>query len=137
MAGTLYFAGLVVGTALAWVSWFLIVTMIDPQSGGVIALIFFLLSLFFALLGTVASLGFLWRRWWWHEVPAFVQAGRSFRQGIIVAVVTITALILQYFRVLVVWNMLLLVVAALALELYFLSRTASKSDLKQTQNISG
>jgi hypothetical protein len=117
-----YLWGIRFSTVLALAGWGLIVYFIDPQKSGILGQILFYLSLFLVLSGLfILILTKIHRKREGAEAQ-FVYIGMSFRQGILLALLSTILLIFQSLKVLTWWDGLLAVVAIFLAELYFLSR---------------
>ena len=117
-----YLWGVRLSALLALAVWGAVVILIDPQDSGIFGQVVFYLSLFIALSG-IFILFLTWlRRVAISEETPFIYIGMSFRQGMLLAILTIILLILQNFRVLTWWDGLLTTAAVFLVELYFLSR---------------
>lgn len=108
-------------TVLCWAAWLSVVFYINPLSTGFLGLLFFYLSLLFALIGTLSLVGFSVRIIFkttdlWHRL-----LNTSSRQAIILSIMIILALIIQSFRFLFWWNLLFLVIMALLVEVFLVS----------------
>lgn len=113
---------LVFGTALCWVAWSLVLFNIDPENSGFVGLASFYLSLFLALVGTFALLGFVARRALTDDPVAFRHIGVSMRQGLLFALVVVGALLLRGTRLYTWWSVVLLLAGFTLLEFFFLTR---------------
>ena len=69
-------------TLLAWLSFFMVVINMNPETGGAPAIIFFYLSLLFSSTGALAILGLSLRSLRNTKEPILHKATRSFRQGL-------------------------------------------------------
>lgn len=102
----------------------MIASYVDPNSGGIVGKVLFFSILFFAL-GGIFHLILLWLRRK-ITVPETVldNVGMSFRQGMLLAFLSVGMLTLQGLRMLVWWGGLLLVAGVFLIELFFLSRNS-------------
>jgi hypothetical protein len=118
-----YIWGIRIITLLSFSALVFLVIYVDPEKSAPIgATLFFLIAFF--VLGGIFNLFLLFaRRKLLGAELAAANVGLSFRQGILLSVMTIGILILQSFRVLVWWDALLVVAAVFLIELYFLSRS--------------
>ena len=117
-----YFLSIVIATALAWVSWGLVLSKMSPFTSGILALAFFYASLLIGLTGTFALLLFALRRGMWKTEETLMSLGAPLREGFLLALMIETALVFQRLRVLTWWDALLLLIIALLLEFYFLAQ---------------
>lgn len=121
-----YFISMLVATVLCWVAFFLVVYNIDPFTSGWIGVLCFYASLFFALIGTLALVGFGLRIAFWRETLPYKHVGVSLRQGLLFAILVGCALLLAANGLFTWWSIILLVAGFGVLELFFLSRSMSK-----------
>ncbi len=117
-----YFLGIVIATALAWVSWGLVLGKMSPFTSGTLAMAFFYASLLIAITGTFALLLFALRRGMGKGEETILSFGAPLREGLLLALMIETALVFQRLRVLTWWDALLLLVIVLLLEFYFLAQ---------------
>lgn len=115
----------VIGTLLCWGAWVLVLFSIDPFASGFAGLASFYLSLFLALLGTFALLGFFFRRVFSHSTIAFHHISVSVRQGLFFSLVVVGGLLLRGTGLYAWWNLLLLIACFTLLEYFFLTRETS------------
>lgn len=117
-----YLIFMTVATLLSWLAFGLVFFLIDPTTAARAGVFMFYLSLFLALLGTVAILGFLIRmKLRRGEVIISLEVAGAFRQGFFLAFLFTSSLYLQSKNVLVWWNVLLLIAALTILEFLFIS----------------
>jgi len=111
-----YLAGLVLATLLAGGCLSAILIYFNPNTSGILIFILFYLSLLITATGFFTLIGFFIRRFSRkRRGPLPVrQAVRnlevSFRQGMLLGIILIIALILQSQRILFWWNILLIVI---------------------------
>lgn len=107
-----------VGSGFAWAAFLLVLFSVPPDVAGSVGELFFFASLFVALTGTLTILGILGRVSRSRLLPA-LHVGPAFRQGMLLAAAGIGTLLLQRVRVLRWWNILLLVLVLVGLDLLF------------------
>lgn len=115
------------GTALSWTAWVLVLTMLDPQTGGLAAIGLFYLSWWLALLGTVTIIGFFARYWLEKDGVMFRQLSVALRQALLLSAGATVALMLQSRRLLSVWTMLSLIILLFVAESFFLAGQTDRS----------
>ncbi|MEW6611054.1 MAG: hypothetical protein AB1352_05565 [Patescibacteria group bacterium] len=116
-------------TLVAWGAFLLVLFNVDPYDGGVIGRALFLTSLFFALFGTLSVAGFLARARWRKGIPLYWHVLNAFRQALLVSLVCVASLILQAGRLLTWWNILVLLLAATLLEIFFITRQPKRQHI--------
>lgn len=114
------------GSGFAWTAFALILLTVPPDGAGTLGEAFFFGSLFVALTGTFTILGVLGRVRRSTLLP-LLHITPAFRQGVLLALAAVGLLALQRFRVLRWWNMLLLVVVVVGLDLFFARRDAGRA----------
>jgi len=104
-----YIFTMLFGTILCWVAWFFVLTNVDPFQSLAAGFIFFYLSLFLALVGTISIIAFLVYRFvGTKEVPMFKHVQISFRHAVLFSVFISLFLFLQGKQFLNFWNTLVL-----------------------------
>lgn len=107
-------------TALALATLVFVITSVAPGANGVYAEAFFFCALFLATTGVMTILGVFGRLRNSTELPAN-QLAPAFRQGLLIAIALVTVLLLQRFRILQWWNILLLGIILVLIDLVFAS----------------
>ncbi|MBL7053621.1 hypothetical protein ISS06_00250 [Patescibacteria group bacterium] len=115
---------MVILTIICWALCLLVLVFINPWKTGLNGYVLFYASLFLAIIGTLALLGFVIRAKIGKKKPVFKQVEVSFRQAIWTSFLIIGVLILLSLRILRWWNFLFMILFFIALELFFL--TSSK-----------
>lgn len=106
-----------IGTIICWLIWILVVGNIDPKETGSIGFIFFYVSLFLALIGTFSVIGFLIRKKIIkYEVVVFHHVRHTFRQGLLISLLILIAMMMLQFKLLTWWTGVLVVLLFLVLE---------------------
>lgn len=113
--------GLAISSTLCWIAWILTVANTNPDQGGQAAVLSFYLSLFAGLFGTVTLVGYAARRILTGNELKYTLIRTSFRQGFLTAALVAILLLLQSARLLSWWDVSLLVVTVVLLELYLRS----------------
>jgi len=105
-----YIFTMIFATLLCWVSWGFVILNVDPFQSAALGFVFFYVSLFLALLGTVSLIVFLlYRLFASRELPLFKYVQISFRQSLLMSAFLVLFLYLQGQGYLNIWNMMLLV----------------------------
>lgn len=117
-----YLITLGIATLFCWLAWVLVLSFINPFQAGTIGLFCFYISLFFAVTGTFAIIGFLIRRLLNRKEAPFRYLGVSLRQGLLLSVLIVGSLWLQGHDLFVWWSMILLTLGLIILEIFFLTR---------------
>ncbi|MBU4369829.1 hypothetical protein KKG58_03665 [Patescibacteria group bacterium] len=103
-----------------WLFWVFVIFFINPEETGLIGFVLFYFSLFLAILGTIAIIGFLIRARF-IKGPVFKHVEASFRQGIWLSLLIVGLFLLQGLGILRWWNALFLLLFLMFLEFFFLS----------------
>ncbi len=103
-------------TLICWGVWVLSLFVINPEKAGILGFILFYFSLFLAILGTMAIVGFLIRVRL-GKTPIFTQVAIAFRQGIWIAGIVVFLLLLKGLNLLRWWNFVLFILMIVIIEL--------------------
>jgi hypothetical protein len=126
MSIRLYFILMSLTTAICWAGWGMIVVTMNAGHAGLLSLSLFYGSLFLSLVGTFSLLGFGVRVLARPEEVVIRHVRTSLRQGLLLALLVVAILVLQSYRYLYWWNILLVVAILGLLEVLALSyRTTS------------
>ncbi len=109
------------GTAVAWGAFWTVLHYLDPEQVGAAGLLFFYVSIFLSITGTLTLVGFGWRYWRHPDEVLFRQVAISFRQGSLLGVLVVGVLFLQANALATWWNLSLLVIFLTLLEFFWLS----------------
>lgn len=107
---------------LSTAAFILVLVYINPESSAASGLILFYSTLFLFLASFFNLFLLFSRKKLMGTNMAQLATGLSFRQGILLALLSVSLLILQGLRMLVWWDGMLVVAGIFLLELYFLSR---------------
>ena len=121
-----YLVLMTISTIFCWVIWVSVLYLIDPTTAGILGFIFFYLSFFLALAGTLSVLGLLLRMKFGKEEAVFKTVTTSFRQATMLGLLVVGALFLKSKDILTWWNTLFLVMAIVVSELFFVSYHKTK-----------
>ncbi|MCK4539714.1 hypothetical protein KAU09_01000 [Candidatus Parcubacteria bacterium] len=112
-------------TAICWLIWLYVLWMINPALTNWIGFVLFYSSLFLALIGTGAIIGFAVRFIALKKELAFRLVKESFRQSFLFALLIIISLILLSQSLFTWLNLILLIFGLSVLEFFMLSFTTS------------
>ena len=116
-----YLTMMLLATAICWSAWAVVINSINPETTNIIGFLLFYISLFLAIIGSIAILGFLVRFVLLRQELVFRQVAIAFRQSFSFAILIIVLLILQSFSMLTWWNILLLIAGLTMLEFFLIS----------------
>lgn len=116
-----------VGSVLSWTAWILVLTTLDPFSGGFIVLALFYASGALALLGTLTLGGFFLRYWFEKKRIPFEQMATSLRQASTLTLGVLIGLMLQAARLMTGWTFAILIGLTIIVELFFLAGQTKRS----------
>ena len=104
-----YLIWMSIGALICWLAWFFVLNNIDPNQAEFIGFLFFYSSLFLALAGTFSVIGFLIKKIVLKDDQiVFHHVKSTFRQGMLIAMVIVSGLILLQTKLLTWWNAILL-----------------------------
>ena len=115
-----YLTGISLAAVLALVSFILLVSFFLPENVDATLLILIYLSLFIFLSGLFSLAGFFIRKRIYKNQPAFLFLGISFRQGILLAFLSIGSLVLHNFNIFWWWSGIALLILIGVIEFVFL-----------------
>lgn len=107
-------------TVASWSAWVCVLVFMNP-SGGIMSKLLFYITLALAFMSTFHLGGVLFRYLWSRDTVANKHVKIASRQSILFTLLFLATLVLQSFRYLAWWNLLLLVVLFLLVELFFIS----------------
>lgn len=116
-----YLITMAITTLICWACWLFVVFTINPEITNWIGFILFYASLFLALIGTSALLGFLLRFVALKQHLAFRLVKEAFRQSFLFAALIIISLILLSQNLFTWLNLFFLVAGLSVLEFFLLS----------------
>ena len=116
-----YLTVMLLGTAICWAAWAIVISSIDPETTNLVGLLLFYASLFLSVVGTSAILGFLVRFILLRQELVFRQVVRAFRQSFLFAAIVIASLILQSIQLFTWYNALFLIIGLTVLEFFLIS----------------
>ncbi|KKW28834.1 MAG: hypothetical protein UY72_C0060G0003 [Candidatus Uhrbacteria bacterium GW2011_GWD2_52_7] len=104
---------MVFGTLMCWSGWGVVLWNIDPYEAGVLSFLFFYITLFLALTGTISTSFYTVYHFFGDvQVPVFRYVQKSMGYGLSIAAVFVVLLLAQMFSLLNVWSVSLLVLIA-------------------------
>ncbi|HBB37704.1 MAG: hypothetical protein UV82_C0013G0078 [Candidatus Magasanikbacteria bacterium GW2011_GWD2_43_18] len=104
---------MVFGTLMCWSGWGVVLWNIDPYEAGVLSFLFFYITLFLALTGTISTALYTVYHFFGDvQVPVFRYVQKSMGYGLIVSSLVVFIILAQMFRLLNVWSISLLVLIA-------------------------
>lgn len=108
-------------TVVCWAIWGYILIIVDPNTTNWIGITLFYVSLFLALVGTTAILGFFIRFVALKQAVAFRAVIQAFRQSFLFALLIIISLFLLSKGLFSWLNLLFLIIGLCILEIFMLS----------------
>jgi len=117
-----YVLALVIAALVSVTSLYLVLSRLSPMEDETLALVLFIVSLFFAAASVFSLLGYALRLTFYSHELFLNHFNVSLRQGIIIAL-SISALIgFQIMRTLTWWNGLVMVFIGFLMEIYFVAK---------------
>jgi len=117
-----YLILMTISTFFCWLAWGMVLFFIDPTQAGFIGLLFFYLSLFLALTGTISLISFFLRTLILKNEIVFRHVIISFRQAVFFSMVIVGSLFLESKDLFTWWNITFLVLFLTVLEFFFISQ---------------
>lgn len=117
-----YLFGIFVSSCLFWAAFVLIIFNTNPQEGGNLIIFLFFASLFFALWGSFTLIDFYLRLFISKNEIYYANINIALREGFLFALVVLILLILKIVNLFNFGNLLLLILAMISLEFYFLAK---------------
>jgi len=101
---------MIISTLLCWLALVFVIINIDPFQANTLGFVFFYISLFLALIGTISLVIFLfYHLFGLRELPLFRYVQISFKQSLFAAVFTTVLLYLRGKGYLNIWNTMVLI----------------------------
>lgn len=122
-----YLLSMASATFVCWGAVALVVTSINPFETGAFGLALFYVSLFLAVVGTLALLGISLRARFFPSEPSFLRVFISFRQALWFGILVDGALFLAHQSLLTWWTLLLFIALLTVLESLFVSLLPRRS----------
>lgn len=107
-------------TLICWGVWVLSIFLINPEKAGLLGFVLFYFSLFLAIVGTTAILGFL-TRVRLGKTPIFTQVSVAFRQGVWLAAIVVVFFLFKGLQILRWWNFFLFILLVVIVEVLILT----------------
>lgn len=133
-----YIFTMLFATTLCWVALFFVMINVDPFETNMLGFVFFYVSLFLSLLGTVSMIIFLcYRLFASRDLPLFRYVQISFRQSLFISSFLVVFLFLQGQGYLNMWNSAILISIFILLISFSLSvkRTHKSPDYDSLHSI--
>ncbi len=124
-----YLVVLALGTAMSISSWCIILIAIDPATAGMLAYAVFYLTLGAGVAGLCTMSATLFRSWKYPDRSIDHAVARSLRQGIVLAALFITCLVLLSQSLFSFGTMVTLIALAALVETLFLSISAKRREV--------
>lgn len=112
--------------------WLLIIFNYDPYKADLLTIIIFFASMFIWLVGILFLIIFYLRIKLSNNEVIYANIGPSIRQAILLTVVLVGLIILKSLRVLIWWDVILLITSVLLLEFFF--RTKNLNEQKEIKS---
>jgi len=104
---------MLLGTLMCWAGWGVVLWNIDPYEAGLVSFLFFYITLFLALTGTISTGMYTVYHFFGDvQVPVFRYVQKSMIYAISVSGALVALLLAQMFSLLNIWSITLLVLIA-------------------------
>jgi hypothetical protein len=120
-----YVVGLVVAALSSGAALAVVLIFLNPYSAGWLGVTLMLVSAFFLVASVFTLIGFTIRVLRSRKEIVYAHLATAFRQGLLLAILVVGALLLQVYRIFNIWSALLFVAAVVLVELAFASHTSS------------
>jgi hypothetical protein len=116
-----YLTLMLVATLSCWGAFIFVVNTINPEITNWLGFMLFYSSLFLAVSGLAAIVGFLIRFWLLKQKLAFYSVNSAFRQSFLFGLLVISILLLLANKLFTIFNVLLLIVIITLIEFFLVS----------------
>ncbi len=127
-----YLTYLATGSLLAWIAWLQVLLRIDPAATGNIGITIFFLTLFVAIMGTLAFFFTIMRYFTMKQISMHDLLLTSLRQAAVLSIMIMLTLFLASTDSLSIWSFLLVIVGIGILEYIFLSKFGQNDSVDST-----
>lgn len=121
-----YVSFIAIAGLFSFLGWLLIIFRLSPFEIAGLSLSLFFLTLFSTFVSLFTVVGFYFRVWMFKNEIFYKHINVSLRQGVILSLLTVLALVLQMLRVLSWFSGFFLVAIAVVLEFYFSTRDSEE-----------
>lgn len=121
-----YLVIMTIMTFVCWLAWLFVVLTVNPEVTNWIGFFLFYLSLFLALTGAAAIIGFIIRFIGLKQQLAFRSVREAFRQSFLLASLIVISLMLMAHHLFTWLNLIFLIVGLSLLEFFLISYGARK-----------
>jgi hypothetical protein len=112
---------MIIATLACWGAFIFVLNTVNPEITNWLGFVLFYSSLFLAVSGLAAIVGFLVRFWLLKQKLAFYSVNSAFRQSFLFALLIISVLLLLANNLFTILNVLLLVVIITLIEFFLIS----------------
>ncbi len=116
-----YLTLMIIATLACWGAFLFILNTVNPEITNWLGFILFYSSLFLAVSGLAAIVGFLIRFWLLKQKLVFYSVNSAFRQSFLFGLLVISTLLLLANKLFTIFNVLLLVVIITLIEFFLIS----------------
>ncbi|MFP4514702.1 MAG: hypothetical protein ACLFNO_01715 [Parcubacteria group bacterium] len=116
-----YLTLMIIATLACWGAFIFILNTVNPEITNWLGFVLFYSSLFLAVSGLSAIVGFLVRFWLLKQKLAFYSVNSAFRQSFLFALLIISVLLLLANDLFTILNVLLLVIIITLIEFFLIS----------------
>jgi hypothetical protein len=116
-----YLTLMIIATLACWGAFIFILNTVNPEITNWLGFVLFYCSLFLAVSGLAAIVGFLVRFWLLKQKLAFYSVNSAFRQSFLFGLLIISVLLLLANELLTIFNVVLLVIIITLIEFFLIS----------------
>ena len=122
-----FLISMTIATLVAYLVFVSVLYYFDPYQSGIMALVFFYVSLILALIGTFTLLGFIIRHFFTPTQIVFRDVATSFRQGILLSILIIMTLYLQQIDALSATSVVVVIIILTIIEILFINHSSQSN----------
>jgi len=121
-----YLTLMIIATLACWGAFIFVLLSVNPEITNVLGFVLFYSSLFLAISGTAAIVGFVIRFWLLKQELAFYSVKSAFRQSFLFALLVIAILLLLAKGFFTWFNVFLIIIILAVLEFFLISYRNNK-----------
>jgi len=118
---------MILATLFCWAAFLIVIYSINPLQTVFLGFVLFYISLFFAVTGLASIVGFLARYFFNKNQFISQQVKISFRQAVWFGILIVVSLFLQSQGLIAWWNLLILLIILISLEMMFLKQNETRT----------
>ncbi len=117
-----YLSLMIFATIICWGAFVYLLNTVNPEVTNIVGFILFYSSLFLAVSGLAAIVGFLVRFWLLKQKLAFYSVNTAFRQSFLFGLLVVLTLLLLANNLFTIFNIFLIIIILTLLEIFLISQ---------------